>query len=266
MKTNIAFALALLALVPAQAQVFGPESVGGVVLGGIAGAIIGNNSGSLHHNAWQGAAIGAGAGLLFGSALGDSRYQNAWANTQVTMPGAYVYRDSPYYYAGGRGYAYDRPDYAATGTLLGGIAGAIIGNNSHGHNAWRGAAIGAGAGYLFGSSCGRPDRNHEPGSGGGGSRSAECHRHQQLLRQQRPGAHGPGQRALRPLAAALPRQTPKLTNFKNFVLRLPCFRFFWPLEFWLLRFSSTNTNEYHPPFPCARRRRRDVGVFRRLCL
>ena len=151
MKTTIALALALLALVPAQAQVFRPASVGGVVLGGIAGAIIGNNSGSLHHNAWQGAAIGAGAGLLFGSALGESRYQNAWANTQVTVPGAYVYRDSPYYYDGGPGYAYDRPDYAATGTLLGGIAGAIIGNNSRGHNAWRGAAIGAGAGYLFGS-------------------------------------------------------------------------------------------------------------------
>ena len=151
MKTNIAFALALLALAPAQAQIFRPESVGGVVLGGIAGAIIGNNSGSLHHNAWQGAVIGAGAGLLFGSALGDSRYQNAWANTQVPMPGAYVYRDSPYYYDGGPGYAYDRTDYAATGTLLGGIAGAIIGNNSHGRNTWRGAAIGAGAGYLLGS-------------------------------------------------------------------------------------------------------------------
>jgi hypothetical protein len=141
MKTNIALALALLALAPAQAQIFRPESVGGIVLGGIAGAIIGNNSGSLHHNAWQGAAIGAGVGLLFGSTLGEARYQ----------PGAYVYRDSPYYYDSGPGYVYDRPDYAATGTLLGGIAGAIIGNNSHGHNAWRGAAIGAGAGYLLGS-------------------------------------------------------------------------------------------------------------------
>jgi hypothetical protein len=151
MKTTIAFALALLALAPAQAQIFRPETAGGVVLGGIAGAIVGNNSGSLHHNAWQGAAIGAGVGLLFGSALGESRYQDAWANTQVPLPGAYVYRDAPAYYDVGPAYAYDRPDYAATGTLLGGIAGAIIGNNSHGHNAWRGAAIGAGAGYLFGS-------------------------------------------------------------------------------------------------------------------
>ena len=156
MKTTVGLALALLALAPAQAQVFRPESVGGVLLGGLAGAIIGNNSGSLHHNAWQGAAIGAGAGLLFGSALGDSRYQSAWGGTQVPVPdysGAYVYRDAPVYYASGPEYVYDRPDYAATGTLLGGIAGAIIGNNSRGigHNAWKGAAIGAGAGYLLGS-------------------------------------------------------------------------------------------------------------------
>ena len=151
MKTIIAFALALFALAPAQAQIFRPEAAGGVVLGGIAGAIIGNNSGSLHHNAWQGAAIGAGAGLLFGSAFGESGYQNTGANIQVPVPGAYVYRDAPYFYDSGPGYVYDRPDYAATGTLLGGIAGAIIGNNSRGHNAWRGAAIGAGAGYLFGS-------------------------------------------------------------------------------------------------------------------
>jgi hypothetical protein len=154
MKTNIALALALLALAPAQAQVFRPTSASGVVLGGIAGAIIGHNSGSLNHNAWQGAAIGAGTGLLFGSIIGESRYQNGWARTQVPVPdysGAYVYRDSPYYYDGGPGYVYDRPNYAATGTLLGGIAGAIIGNNSHGHNSWRGAAIGAGAGLLLGS-------------------------------------------------------------------------------------------------------------------
>ena len=151
MKTTIAFAFALLALAPAQAQIFRPESVSGVVLGGIAGAVIGHNSGSLNHNAWQGAAIGAGTGLLLGSIVGESRYQDTWAGTQGPVPGAYVYRNTPYYYDDGPVDVYDRPDYAATGTLLGGIAGAIIGNNSHGHNAWRGAAIGAGAGYLFGS-------------------------------------------------------------------------------------------------------------------
>jgi uncharacterized protein YcfJ len=46
-----------------------------------------------------------------------------------------------------------RPDYRANGLIIGAIAGAIIGNNSGslGHNAWRGAAIGAGAGYVIGS-------------------------------------------------------------------------------------------------------------------
>jgi outer membrane lipoprotein SlyB len=48
---------------------------------------------------------------------------------------------------------YSRPSRAASGALLGGIAGAIIGHNSGDlrHNAWRGAAIGAGAGLLLGS-------------------------------------------------------------------------------------------------------------------
>lgn len=39
----------------------------GLVLGGIAGAILGRNSGSLGHNAWRGAAYGALAGTILGS-------------------------------------------------------------------------------------------------------------------------------------------------------------------------------------------------------
>ncbi len=57
-------------VVPVSAQVFRPETVNGAVLGGIAGAVIGNNSGSLNHNAWKGAAIGAVAGLLAPFAVG----------------------------------------------------------------------------------------------------------------------------------------------------------------------------------------------------
>src|SRR5476649_1893063 len=74
MKTPLFLGLALLALVPAQAQIFRPAAVNGAILGGLAGAIIGHNSGSLHHNGWQGAAIGAGAGLLFGAATDISGY------------------------------------------------------------------------------------------------------------------------------------------------------------------------------------------------
>ncbi|MFA5058830.1 MAG: YMGG-like glycine zipper-containing protein, partial [Opitutaceae bacterium] len=150
MKTSLTLVLALLALAPAQAQIFRPESASGAVLGALAGAIIGNNSGDLHHNAWRGAAIGAGAGLILGNVIGDTRERQAWSRTQVPVPAAPVYL-----YRGPAGYGYvpARPDYRATGTLLGGIAGAIIGHNSGDlrHNGWKGAAIGAGVGYLFGS-------------------------------------------------------------------------------------------------------------------
>lgn len=155
MKTILSLGLALLALVPAQAQIFRPEAVNVALLGGIAGAIIGNNSGSLHHNAWQGAAIGAGTGLILGSILGDTRERDVWYRSGAPAPRTYVYRQGPVYrrypYAGG--YYYSRPDYRGTGVLLGGITGAIIGNNSRSfhHNAWRGAAWGAGLGYIFGA-------------------------------------------------------------------------------------------------------------------
>ncbi|MBI5380463.1 MAG: glycine zipper 2TM domain-containing protein [Opitutae bacterium] len=157
MKTTVAFMLASLALVSsAPAQIFRPEGVSGALLGGVAGAIIGNNSGSLGHNAWKGAAIGAGAGLLLGSAIGESRYHGAWERTQVPTPDyprTYIYRDAPVTYADSADYVYERPNYATSGLLLGGLAGAIIGNNSRGlgHNAWKGAAIGAGTGLILGS-------------------------------------------------------------------------------------------------------------------
>ena len=77
-------------------------------------------------------------------------------------PGAYGYYPSPYVYRAAPVYVYDggyyntvdaRPDYLGNGLTLGAIAGAIIGNNSGslGHNAWRGAAYGAGAGLLIGA-------------------------------------------------------------------------------------------------------------------
>lgn len=199
MKITLAFGITLLALTSARAQIFRPEAVNGAVLGGIAGAVIGNNSGDLRHNAWKGAAIGAGAGLLLGEAIGNA---NASArNTRIDAPrdGGYVYRQSPEpavrfgvsygqgYYGrsghrgyshGNRGYGFgysyvpsygyysgygnDYPYYGTTGyygsssgatngLLLGALAGGIIGNNSGSHNGWRGAAWGAGAGWLLGS-------------------------------------------------------------------------------------------------------------------
>ena len=174
MKTIIALTVSLLALAPMHAQVFCPETVNGAVLGGIAGAVIGNNSGSLHHNAWQGAAIGAVAGGLIGSAVGESRDYNH--RTQAPVPHGY-YSYGPSYWHGSYGYrgyygysrpayyysdyGYGRPSYASSGLLLGGLTGAIIGNNSHGHNAWRGAAWGAGAGLLIGAIADQNARDYE---------------------------------------------------------------------------------------------------------
>jgi len=188
MKTPICLGLALLAIAPASAQVFRPETVNGALLGGIAGAVIGNNSGSLRHNAWKGAAIGAGVGALIGSAVGHDN--DGRRNTQVRGPrhdSPYIYRDVPtvvhrghghpgYGHAGYRGHdgGYGHVGYrghdgyygggyygggyygrsgATDGLFLGALAGGIIGHNSGSfrHNGWRGAAWGAGAGWILGS-------------------------------------------------------------------------------------------------------------------
>lgn len=49
----------------AQAQVFQPQTARNVLIGGVVGAIIGENN---HHQALEGAAIGAAAGLLWSAA------------------------------------------------------------------------------------------------------------------------------------------------------------------------------------------------------
>lgn len=182
MKTFLSFSLALAALVPSHAQSIRREAVNGVASGAVAGAVIGNNSGSLGHNAWRGAAYGAGAGLLVGSAIGHANrraeahrpavhhrgdyrpsvfysdfHRPHYGYSYVSRPSfyrPYVYRSEPvYYYDPSDTYVAARPNYAGSGLFLGALAGAIIGHNSGslGHNAWRGAAYGAGAGLLIGS-------------------------------------------------------------------------------------------------------------------
>lgn len=220
MKNAIVLSLAMVALVPARAQLLRPEAVNGAVLGGIAGAVIGNNSGDLRHNAWKGAAIGAGAGLILGEMAGNARAAATATAVPAPRDPGRVYRDRPDVYVGvgyergsgygaryrghGHGYgpaplrdpwAYRRYGYsgygygwgpsvyarvpvygyypgygdaypyygsyggyrsggaASTGLLLGALAGGIIGHNSGDfrHNGWRGAAWGAGAGWLLGS-------------------------------------------------------------------------------------------------------------------
>lgn len=105
---------------------------------------------------------------------GWSRHWNR-AHHRHGWPGAYrpyrhhgyrVYR-TPAIYAGvvyrDIGYAAGRPDYRGTGLFFGGILGAIVGHNSGTlrHNAWRGAAYGAGLGYIVGSVAAKNARRQE---------------------------------------------------------------------------------------------------------
>ncbi len=183
MNVRIVFCLGLLAAASARAQVFRSEAVNGAVLGGVAGAVIGNNSGSLNHNAWKGAAIGAGAGLLLGQAVGNANDHARGSYGDPRASGAYIYRQPASVYIGynhnrwhgyGRdawydGYSSYAPSYsvryyapasrfnyssaATNGLWWGALAGGIIGHNSgeFRHNGWRGAAWGAGVGWLLGS-------------------------------------------------------------------------------------------------------------------
>lgn len=98
MKTLLLLALSLGLGAPSQAQLFGPESLTGAAFGGIAGAIIGHNSG---RHGGQGAAIGAGAGFLLGSIVGQERRERGY------------YSDAYYgdYGYGGYGYSSYYPSY-----------------------------------------------------------------------------------------------------------------------------------------------------------
>ena len=167
MKTTVYLGLSLLLLAPAGAQVFRPEAVNGALLGGVAGAVLANNSGDLGRNGARGAVAGAAAGLLIGQAVGEARAaqpppadapagRRGPATVGVAYPSYDLYPAYGYY----PGYAVESYPYygaypersaATDGLLLGALAGGIIGHNSGRGNGWRGAAIGAGAGWILGS-------------------------------------------------------------------------------------------------------------------
>jgi len=58
----------------AQAQLLSPESFGGVLWGSLIGGVVGGDC--RHGFSGEGAAIGAGAGLLAGAILGETRRQD----------------------------------------------------------------------------------------------------------------------------------------------------------------------------------------------
>lgn len=154
----------------AEAQVFTSESLGGAALGGIAGAIIGNQH---HGQSGEGAAIGAGIGYVLGTVAHRNRQYQAAAYSPGYASAPYRAEYYPYYrygsayrpsYYGGSLYSHyyprRRPNYAIGGAALGGIAGAVIGNQHHGQSG-EGAAIGAAAGLLLGGLAERNARLRE---------------------------------------------------------------------------------------------------------
>ncbi len=155
MKKLIVIAVACGGLVGAQAQLFSPEAVNGALLGTMIGGIAGSDC----HHGWsgEGAAIGAGVGLLAGAIVGEAQRQSYYASqpacyypaTTYAQPG-YGYVCAPAVaYAPGYAPAPPRPNYVVGGTLLGALAGGLIGSGSH--QGWEGAGIGAASGLVVGT-------------------------------------------------------------------------------------------------------------------
>jgi uncharacterized protein YcfJ len=176
MKKLILTGLASLTLVSAQAQLFSPDSLNGAFWGALIGGIAG---GDCHHGlSGEGAAIGAGVGLLAGALVGHARqydYYNSPGCAYAPAPSvsfgygyrdcgssAYVYYAPNHYVAPNYYYPPTRPNYAVSGTVLGAASGALIGAGHH--DAGKGAAIGAAAGLVAGSIAEHAARSSEGGA------------------------------------------------------------------------------------------------------
>jgi uncharacterized protein YcfJ len=163
MKTIFLSCLVSTAILSAQAQLFSPDSLNGAFLGSLIGGIAGSDC---HHGfSGEGAAIGAGVGLLAGALAGEARRHDDCASPSYaysTAPSvsfgygygncgssAYVCYTPNNYSAPGYYYRPTRPNYVVNGTMLGAASGALIGAGNH--DAGQGAAIGAAAGLVLGS-------------------------------------------------------------------------------------------------------------------
>ena len=173
MKKILLTFLTVATLFPARAQLFGPESLGGAFWGSLIGGLAGSDR--RHGFSGNGAAIGAGVGLVAGALVGESR-----RHYYYDSPG-YVYAPAPsvsfgygYGHGGSSGYVYyspnrycapnyyyrsTRPNYAVSGTFLGAASGALIGAGTH--DAGKGAAFGAAAGLVLGGVAEASAQRHE---------------------------------------------------------------------------------------------------------
>jgi hypothetical protein len=173
MKRIILTFMASAALLSAPAQLFSPEALNGAMFGSLMGGLIGgsgnNGCGYNYYGcgngfSGQGAAIGAGVGLLAGALVGEARRNDSYSGEVYAYTpaptvslgygygnsgsSAYVYYSPNAYTAPGYYYRPTRPNYAVSGTLLGAASGALIGAGSE--QAGKGAAIGAAAGLVLG--------------------------------------------------------------------------------------------------------------------
>lgn len=162
MKKILLTILTVTVLFPARAQLFSPESLSGAFWGSLIGGIAGSDC--RRGFSGNGAAIGAGVGLVAGALVGESRrnsYYDSPGYGYSTMPSVsfgygyghygnsgYVYYSPNRYCAPNYYYRSTRPNYAVGGTLLGAASGALIGAGTH--DAGKGAAIGAAAGLVLG--------------------------------------------------------------------------------------------------------------------
>lgn len=149
MKTTAAIlTLAALSALPAQAEYFRPYH----------GTSYGLSFSSGHHRGHH------GHHGHHGRHFSDHYYGHRYSDYGYRPYHGYGY-STPIYYADSRDtYATNtRSSRAANGLILGGLAGAIIGHNSGdlGNNAWRGAALGAGAGWLLGAISDKRAANRE---------------------------------------------------------------------------------------------------------
>ena len=165
MKKLILIILAASTLTSARAQLFSPEALNGAFLGTMIGGIAGGNH--CHGFSGSGAAIGAGVGLLAGAGVGEARRESYYASQPYYYYPAPVYAQPGYGYVAAPAYiaapayppAPPRPNYAVSGTLVGALAGGLIGSSSH--HGWEGAGIGAASGLVLGSVAEAAAQNQE---------------------------------------------------------------------------------------------------------
>jgi len=153
--------MASASLFTTQAQLFSPEAFSTAAFGSWIGALAGSDC---HGLSGEGAAIGAGVGLLVGALAGEARRNEFQVAEPAYVPAttvslgygyssgassAYVYYSPNYYTAPGYYYRPTQPNYAVSGTLLGAASGALIGSGYD--EAGKGAAIGAAAGLALGA-------------------------------------------------------------------------------------------------------------------